>query len=166
MDFAKYHNWRRHICCTWEINKTSVNVSPNGLRELHDLLQHEFHVGRVHFMPCWKITQTLIFISPNGPWAIQSLTKKLTFPTCLSPSLVLNSRCSKMTPMVLKSGPKIVQGAPKWPQMIPMVPKSEPKIVQGLQNDPIGRPKWTWNHKIWLKIMNIATKCAWLSKTD
>ena len=71
-----------------------------------------------------------------------------------------------MTPMVLKSGPKIVQGAPKWPQMIPMVPKSEPKIVQGLQNDPIGRPKWTWNHQIWLKIMNIATKCAWLSKTD
>ena len=37
--------------------------------------------------------------------------------------------------------------------MIPMVPKSEPKIVQGLQNDPIGRPKWTKNHKKLLKII-------------
>ena len=101
-----------------------------------------------HVHHFWGINKTSVNVSP------MALEHSNHLPTCLSPSLVLNSRCSKMTPMVLKSCPKIIQGAPKWPQMIPMVPKSEPKIVQGLQNHPIGRPKWTWNHQIWLKMVN------------
>ena len=91
---------------------------------------------------------------------------KMNFSNMFVTFARLEFKVLKNDPNGAQSGPKIIQGAPKWPQMIPMVPKSEPKIVQGLPNDPIGRPKWTWNHQSWFKIMNIATKCAWLSKTD